>query len=502
MSLPSRLLGDTPTGRILTWTLLAVAFGVGFLSFPANHDVAAILDLVERHLAGERLYRDVPEPNPPLIFLLSAVPALLSGVTGLSDLGLATTSFVVTELLALLLAGRIAMRGWPAEHRHAVAILVFVSVFAWSNMHIGQREHLWFAWSLPWLALVEARAEGRAPSRGVSIAAGVFAALGFALKPYFLPVALVAEGWLTWRRGLRPLRLENTVLIASAALYTGVVVASGYLPNAAAFRQFYGAFDVDPAMMFALSRVEVWGPLGLAVLVVPVSAERRPLKRLLVALVLAWAGSAILQQKGWRYHWYPLWAGVALAFALLVRTMRMGPLAILAVALVGLWDAHRMTTMRWHALGADVVIDLSERMKRYAADGRILYLSADAYPTFPSVRMAGAHLVNRAPLMFVPGLYVGVDPKASPFPFHAPPSEVEQRVIAAITDDLLRTRPSLVVVDERPIKEGFGETTFDWLDFAARDPRWEEAFSGWRKVRGAWQTAMYLRNDLADPYEN
>ena len=288
----------------------------------------------------------------------------------------------------------------------------------------------------------------------------------------------------------------------SAAAWSLLVLASGYLPNAQAFRGLYSAYNETPETMFALSRVEVWAPVLLGVAFAPLPEDRRAWRPLVLGLVVAWAASGILQLKGWRYHWVPLWLGGGVGLGLLlVHVRKWGPLATFAVALVTLADARRITLIRWHSLSADVVIDLADRMKKYAVDGRILYLTSDAHPTYPPLRMIGAHAVNRAPLIFVPGLYADVDPKVRPFPLHVAPGPAELAVVRALTDDLLRARPSLVVVDERPIKEGFGQTTFDWLAFAAQDPRWKDAFSGWRKVRGAWETGMYLRADLPDPYE-
>jgi hypothetical protein len=47
----------------------AAAFLLMVLAPPLNHDVAAILNFAERWIAGERLYRDLIDVNPPLIFV-------------------------------------------------------------------------------------------------------------------------------------------------------------------------------------------------------------------------------------------------------------------------------------------------------------------------------------------------------------------------------------------------------------------------------------------------
>ena len=58
----------------------ALAFALMVLAPPLNHDVAAILNFAERWVGGERLYRDLIDVNPPLIFVLTAIPAAMARV--------------------------------------------------------------------------------------------------------------------------------------------------------------------------------------------------------------------------------------------------------------------------------------------------------------------------------------------------------------------------------------------------------------------------------------
>ena len=61
----------------------AAAFLLVALSPPLNHDVAAVLNFAERMLAGERLYADLIDVNPPLIFVLNLLPAAVGAWTPL-----------------------------------------------------------------------------------------------------------------------------------------------------------------------------------------------------------------------------------------------------------------------------------------------------------------------------------------------------------------------------------------------------------------------------------
>src|SRR5437879_5027889 len=65
-------LGPASAGllRLLPALLPALLFVPFMLAPPLNHDVAAVLSFSERWLAGEQLYSDLIDVNPPLIFVL------------------------------------------------------------------------------------------------------------------------------------------------------------------------------------------------------------------------------------------------------------------------------------------------------------------------------------------------------------------------------------------------------------------------------------------------
>ena len=55
---------------------LPVLWLVGYFFPPLNHDVAVLLDVSGRWVAGEKLYVDVIDENLPLTFILHAIPVL------------------------------------------------------------------------------------------------------------------------------------------------------------------------------------------------------------------------------------------------------------------------------------------------------------------------------------------------------------------------------------------------------------------------------------------
>ncbi len=71
--------------------------------------------------------------------------------------------------------------------------------FAW--LHAGQREQLVLIATLPYAALIAARRAGRQVAPALALVIGAAAALGFALKHYFLIVPLLLELWLVLASG-------------------------------------------------------------------------------------------------------------------------------------------------------------------------------------------------------------------------------------------------------------------------------------------------------------
>lgn len=511
--LQDRLLGGGSVTRVVLALVVLVALGIALLQFPPNHDVAAILDLGARMLDGERLYVDIAEVNPPLIFLVAQAIELAARVTGLPDLWLAPLVALAWAALAIGLAGRQLLRALelpsPAS-RALLAAAVAVCTAGWAE-HLGQREHIWFCATLPYLASLALRGRGDRPTEVEAIATGVMAALGFALKPTFLGVPVVGELWLlAMQRDPRILlRREMQVLLGAAVAYAAyVLLGTGYLDALRQWSTHYPAYDNPYALIWPASHPWYWGLGTLVVLALPLAPPWRPLRWLSLGMFAAWQGSAWVQHKGWEYHFAPLWMGTALLPALLVvgagvrgTRWRFGPLVVLLGTLVGLGLAWSHTRASWGSQRTADVRMLASRLDEYSPGGTVLALTSDAFPTFPSVRMAGDHLVNRASTMLIPGMYAPETMRSVPFPYHPldAMTPLERDTLTGLVDDLSRARPATIIVAIGTYKQGFGLTTFDWLDYMSLDPRWPGLLAHYQEVPGTPGFRMFLRADLVPP---
>ena len=192
--------------------------------------------------------------------------------------------------------------------------MLLVALMVVPGGDFGQREHVLLLGLVPYLLLAVLRAEGAAVSSGLAAAVGLFGALGFLLKPYFVPVWALVEAYVVLRVGIRrTLRRPEALIVAGLGLIYAVAVVAlvpAYLESVrqivAPLYPFYRPLPVA-AILTAPAVVIGFVALGVVLLV------RRPtafvhLDRLLALSLAGMILSAAVQQKGFSYHFYPVLA--------------------------------------------------------------------------------------------------------------------------------------------------------------------------------------------------
>jgi hypothetical protein len=306
-------------------------------------DVAWQLWIAHQLNGGVGLYRDVVETNPPLWFWMGMPVDRLSGlihvrsdhllillIGGFAGLSLAATDRIVRDAIdrprrALLLA-------------YAALVL---AAMPW--LQFGQREQIVLIGALPYAALIGARRRGRAVPRSLACLVGLGAALGFALKHYFLLVPVLLELWLLLgRKGKwRPVRPETLAIVGAGLAYAGafVLFAGDYLSNALPLILLaYGVTGAERFLDLLQPAVLAAGATLALILAHPRLLRSEP-SGLAAALAVAAAGFAaayFIQAKGWSYHAVPFagCAALALAASLTAGARPARPVALAAPALL------------------------------------------------------------------------------------------------------------------------------------------------------------------------
>jgi hypothetical protein len=306
------------TTLLLLVTLGVVMFTV--LRLPLKDDVAWLLYVARRWLAGRELYTDLVEVNPPLIVWLSAVPIRLSGWLGTPSDMVAMPFFIAIVMgCAWWTSG--LLRGYASlfAQRLPVFAVIGTVLLAVPGVEVGQREHLLIAASLPFLALFARELDGEKTALPIAIAAGILAGLGCALKPRYAVVFVALEG-LALLRGPWAIRALTVSAVATLLIYGASIVAfcPNYMHRAVPLAlALYGATDV-PAMQLMLEMLRLILCQAVAGALLWLRRQNMPEKSLVMVLLLFAAVTTVvcvLDGKNWFYHRLP--ATVATVLALL-----------------------------------------------------------------------------------------------------------------------------------------------------------------------------------------
>ncbi len=487
--------------------VLPMLWLAGYFFPPLNHDVAAILDVSARWVAGEKLYVEIIDENLPLTFIIHALPVLTAKLLP-GDTTFWFTGWVVAGIIASFLACRRLVRLVPsADHALTEALLPPVLLFLFTvlpNEHFGQREHIMFVMAAPYLLASMARAEGVAPTRRAAIAIGLVAGIGFAMKPYYLAIPAAVELYLLFRRGPRrtftdaiPWSIGIPAVLHLVSMYTvfsdfGLVVmplaVESYTPIGTG-----GWRDV----LFS----DVLGPTLLALLIFGAFATlltRTLAARALIAFGIGAALSAILQAKGWPYHVLPaLLATILLAALTLSQTVdrylpisksahRLPVTVISATLLVLLYFQAALYTPPFYKqrqYEGSIGGILRHLVEQNAPNRTILTLSPGIYPFWPMINYMHGRLTMRYLTMWVlQGVYA--DCEDFPALYNAPDtmSDTEKNVFEAVSEDFAREKPDLLIVDQIAGMPRCQGKTFDYLEYFQQNKVFTDTFEGYEHL--------------------
>ena len=499
-----------PAWPNLTWpwaALTLVLFVTGAVMTALSRtdvDVAWLLTLGEKMLAGQRPYIDMFEANPPMSILLY-LPAVLAGqalsvspdtmVKVLVLAACAASLALCARIVAPLAPGRANM--WKLAAAGAFVLTVLpTGVFA-------QREHIAVAAMLPFLAATVVRGEGPRSALWALVLAGIGCGLAMATKPHF---ALVAGGALlvtAWRmRSIRPL-VAPEVWAASAVvgLYALVVVIffPAFLSFLPVIRATYLPVRQPLAMLLLWPPAVSW--LILSALAVLVARARPGAGWPAASLLAASAGgfaSYLIQGKGWPYHSYPMLAlaGLALGAAAVLgapaiaaadetlgrRAARIGVICAGLVLAIGAAAA----SMRWFTLKGDYHA-LNAPVEAIAARPRLLAITADIAVGHPLTRELHGAWVGSVCSQWISAGALTLEHRGGLSPARRARLEglmaFDRRLL---THDIVVGRPDVILIS----------TNRDWVGWAMSDPALAAALNTYRPVETVQGVAIWARKPL------
>ncbi len=493
--------------------LPAAAFLLMLLAPPLNHDVAAILNFAERWVAGERLYRDLVDVNPPLIFVLTAIPAWIARLTPLTGVQALLLCVVGLCVLAWRLTLRLRRdRAEGAVERATLDALVPLACVMVAY-DAGQREHLMALFAIPYVFLAARRVEGLRTPLVLALSVTVAAALGFALKPHFLAVPLLVEALVLARRGVPALRdaLPWTmagVWLAYLALLP--VVFPEYLGHVVPLVVGY-YLDSQGIGLFDVLLTDELGPAALALACLATALPWRGAgmpARLLACVALGGLLSAWVQHKGWGYHVIPALMTLPLVAGLLAarwldralapgRAAEAAPaLALGAALLLALVQAREASPWLQIRYEGSPVGELSRVLKREVAGERLLVLAPDIWPVYPALNYARVRSTLRTMnLWLLVGAYPDCPEGAPRYRESWEMSRPEFLVYRTVAEDFARAPPAGVLVAKRSGIPRCGAEEFDPVEYFSRHPAFEATWRRYTRIVHLDAYRLYLRED-------
>jgi len=483
------------TARPLLLALLVTTLVTAFrLTGSIDSDVASQLWIAERIHEGARLYRDIIEVNPPLWFWMALPIDRLATVFHLPATSVLIGAFGI--LVALSLAGtERLLRHIAAGPRALFLVYATLILAAMPWMHVGQREQIVLIGALPYAALIAARREARPVPASLAIGIGIGAALGFALKHYFLIVPATLELWLLCGLGRRwrPLRAETLAIAGVGAAYAAALTIEGdYLTRIVPLvRLAYGQFG-PRSMRFLFNPYLVIGAGLLAFTAAHarlLASRSSSVAATLFVACLAFAATYFIQFKGWPYHTIPFLGCVSLSLAALLAESASPPrlLRILAPPLLVLplvaseSEATHLTPDNRDALQAVAGLKPGDEVGFLVTDTAIPSMVSLKYGFRNPSRYNGIWMMHAVVHNELTG---SRDPRIAAF---------GRQVVANTVVDFRCTPPKRIVA-ERP-RPG-SRRGFDIIAYYDRDPQFAELLAHYR-MRSRTSLETY---ELASPW--
>lgn len=489
-------------------TLAVVAATVAMVrAVGINHDVAWFVEVARQIREGATLYgpglHDPKELNPPLAIWLFVPTLWLAATLGLTQVAAPALLVAIEAALALGVTWRL-LREFPTTTRVACLLATAVATTTLAGYDFAQREHQLVLLLTPALWSMALCVAERPPTRGARIAAGALAGVGVAFKPHFViawglvEIATAVHARrprLVWRAETF---FAGAVLLAYAV--TVLVAAPGYLPL---LREVAGAYSgwLDQPWRTLVAQPEALLALG-ALALGTVYRGTAPLARAALSFALA-AGAfalvAVLQRKGFSYHWYPAfaWGTLAALVAALEVTdgsaRRLVPhamLVALALAVAGLRLRVGVARAALHRETARQIARAAGGRVRDAHD--VFVLSVPVEGPFP----AATYLGLRWPRGMGPGLMGIAMPR--------PTSAWAQPVRDAVWEDLSAAAPRVVLVSPMyaPSRHPVPSATRTVADFFTVEPRFAAFFAHYHAAgridRLGQPYYVVLRRDAGD----
>lgn len=435
------------------------------VSRPLTADVSWLITVAERMLAGQRLYVDIFELNPPMCALLYLPWVWLAQLLRIAPEGIVVAAILGLALGALAIADKILIGARLVEERASWWVIGTLAFVLLPGPNFAEREHFALLAVIPILATLAARADGQIPRLWQRIAAGIGAGFAMAIKPHFALAILLPAIYAALRqRSWRPIfGLENVV--------AGLVLVAFWVMVALVFPAFFTTMLPIAASIYAGDRVGLlllvvqkltwpfWG-FVLVLLLLYRGQLRQPYLATTLFGAFGFFLAYLAQGKGFAYHLMPALALVVQTFLMAFATRNRGgggwrrALPLLPAILLSILPIIATPANPDRRAIVDLLRPLGPGL-------RIANITPQLETTSPLQRQIGATLINSGPFLWMALGAIRIENTSKDPGRLAEARQIEQRERDMLRNDMLRTPPDIILA---------GADAFDWLGWAEKDP--------------------------------
>lgn len=292
--------------------LLAILY-LYFNNFPLNVDSTWILYGAKQILSGITLYTELPALNPPLIYLYSTVPVIVSTFLPFDDKTIFILFILVLISISLYLSSKILNQLYEKDSNKTRIFLYALSfILILTPIHdYGEREHLLIIFITPYILMMAYYNQIQLDKK-TKIIIALFAILGFNLKPHFFLLFLVCELILILNKKTIKtiLRIDFFIIALSGFFYLLFIYIFFY--------EYYSfAIPLALEMYTTTFNKPLWKLLDNFDIILVISSiffylifTNRKFNLsipIFIMLIISSLFIYIVQQKGWSYHRMPMY---------------------------------------------------------------------------------------------------------------------------------------------------------------------------------------------------
>ena len=493
-----RPLKHTQRHHIVTLSCIGLIFLIAAMiqaQFVINWDVAWDIDVTRRLLEGGSYQHDFFDLNPPLIFFIYIPVILLQHLSLSVQAALCLYLFILIGISLWLcyFSIKAIFSNFPAYFSVIFLSSVAITLLIYPVDSLGQREHLLLIFTLPYFFLVAYRMQNNIPSVRYALAVGLFAGLGFAIKPYFLIPAIMIEiyYWYYKKYFLAWMRPETIMILAITVLHILVTLLfySDYLSQVMPVAlQFYyeGVYSsVFNYIFYYFLYIAVINLLFARL------SSCKELKSFNIILTLGLFGFLliyILQCTNWYYHYYP---ALSMAILLSITLLFMFRekiinfvlvffliMIIFSIPVYVFYDNYQLA-LSTKRDGATLV----DYLKKVTQKKSLLFMTMLNRSFYSAVSEIGVIPSSRFLHPFwIPGVVKQSLKKTDQLTEKA--SHLKRFVDQLFIEDIKNRKPAFIFVDVNEYKGLFGDIPFNFLDY----------FLQYKAFANEWKHYRYLEN--------